>query len=117
LGLVCAFGAEPSGSKTSAPGSDRPQQRIREGTEIVDHLGCFKIVGDRVLFFSGKDGQRFVGLENLNLERIARDVANRPEPLQWRVSGSVTEFRGNNFLLVERAILKSPDPPRDDTAP
>jgi len=122
LGLVCAFGAEPSDSRTPAPRGDLArsqsgQPRIREGTEIADQIGYFKLVGGRLVFFTGKDGQGFVGLENLNLERIARDVANHPEPLPWRVTGTVTEFRGNNFLLVERAILKSPGPPREDAVP
>ena len=48
----------------------------------------------------------FVGLENLNLQRIARTIADNPVPLQWSVTGTITEYRGANFLFVRRAVLK-----------
>jgi len=54
-----------------------------------------------------------VGLENLNLERIARAVADNPVTLEWKVTGTITEYRGANFLLVTRATLISGNrPPR-----
>ncbi len=88
--------------------------RVREGTEIVDELGHFRITGGRVIFFTADGKRRYVGLENLNLERIARTLADGPQPLQWRVTGTITEYRGANFLLVRRAILKGgmPSPGR-----
>ena len=71
------------------------------------------MTGDRVIFFStdgealsGDGKARFVGLENLNLQRIARTIADNPVELQWGVTGTITEFRGANFLLVRRAVLK-----------
>lgn len=48
-----------------------------------------------------------VCLENLNLERIARAITDNTEQLEWRVSGVLTEYGGANYLLVDRAILKS----------
>lgn len=96
----------------SAP--PQPNLRVREGTEIVDQLGHFRITGGRVIFFTANGKRRYVGLENLNLERIVRTLADSPQPLQWRVTGTVTEYRGANFLLVRRAILKGgmPSPGR-----
>ncbi len=81
------------------------QKRIREGTEIVDLDGHFRFTGDRMSFFSSDGKLRLVGLENLNLQRIARAVADDPRQLRWKVSGTVTEYRGANFLLVRQAIL------------
>jgi len=79
----------------------------REGTEIVNQLGYFRLTADRVTFFTDDGIGRFVVLENLNLQRIARTITDDPEQLQWDVTGTVTEFRGANFLFVRRAILKA----------
>ncbi len=96
----------PAGTPAKSP-PPQANLRVREGTEIVDQLGYFQISGDRVVFFTADGQRRFAGLENLQLERIARVVADTPQPLQWGVTGTITEYRGANFLLVRRAILKS----------
>jgi hypothetical protein len=81
--------------------------RVREGTEIIDQLGHFQSTDGRVIFSTADGKRRFIALENLNLERIARSIADSPQTLQWGVTGTITEYRGANFLLVHRAILKS----------
>jgi hypothetical protein len=86
--------------------SPQANLRVREGTEIVNQLGYFRITGGRVLFSTADGKRRFVGLENLNLERVARAIAGSPQTLQWDVTGTITEYRGANFLLVRRAVLK-----------
>ena len=88
--------------------------RMREGTEVVDQLGHFRVTGARVTFFTDDGQGRFVVLENLNLERIARTIADNPEQLQWGVTGTITEYRGANFLLLRRAALKSQVRPPED---
>ena len=119
-------------------------------------LGKFVIIGDRISFYPHESGEPLRALENLALERIARQLSGlvrRPEaaraaeasglvdaagldpaaavadaelvvvatPLAdtarqlsglsrqrlWSVSGTITEFQGGNYLLVERAILKA----------
>jgi hypothetical protein len=57
--------------------------------------------------FYAESGVRYGGLENLNLERVASVINENPEQLQWSVSGTITEYRGANYLLVSRATLKS----------
>ncbi len=100
----------PSANKTPMTGD----RRLREGSVITDQAGCFKSTGDRIIF-SSLDGRiTTVCLENLNLERIARAVTDNLDPLEWRVSGTLTEFSGANYLLVERAILKSRTDSRAD---
>ena len=84
-----------------------PGRRYREGTRLADQIGHFKSRGDRVTFYSDQDERRFMALENLALERIARTVNESSDALQWSVSGLVTEFRGQNYLLITRAIVKS----------
>lgn len=95
----------------TAEGSDR----LREGVAL-DVVGSFKLTGDRIMFYSAADQRRFGALENLNLERIARMVSDSPDPLQWSVSGTVTEYQGANYLLISRAVLKSKPQRRDGSA-
>jgi hypothetical protein len=90
--------------------------RMREDTELVDQAGHFENVRDRMIFVTEKGGVRFVGLENLGLERIARALANHPGRMEWRISGLVTEYRGTNYLLVRRAVLRTGDERREAPA-
>ena len=85
----------------------KTDHQIREGTEISEKTGYFRMTGDRVTFFTDDGKARLIGLENLNLERVARMIADNPDPLEWTVTGTVTEYRGANFLFVRRAILKT----------
>jgi hypothetical protein len=106
------FAAERVASE-SKPGDARPVpgaasgQRMREGSTLVDVVGYFKLTSDRATFFPADSEQRYLGLENLNLERISLLVGENPDRLDWIVSGTVTEFRGANYLLVNKAILKN----------
>jgi hypothetical protein len=110
-----AFGAwlEPDKSparKSAEPnpwGATEAGQRIREGTAFTSQTGTFRLTGDRLTFYPNAGQHSLGGLENLNLERIARAVAESAEPLEWSVSGIVTEYQGGNYLLVTRAVLKS----------
>lgn len=81
-------------------------ERLREGTQLVDQPGSFQRTSGR-LVFQASDGRRYVGLENLNLERVAQVVVDNPAQLDWFVSGTVTEYRGSNYLLIKRATLRS----------
>jgi hypothetical protein len=85
-------------------------ERLREGTRITDVPGSFQFSGDRVSFHpDGKEdkGESFRVLENLALERINRELGQARGVLQWTVSGMVTEYRGNNYLLVTKAVVKA----------
>ena len=84
-------------------------RRQREGTQVADRIGYFKMTGDRITFYT-KDGQeRYRGLENLALERVAQIISESQTHVrvQWRVSRIVTEFRGSNYLMITRALIKS----------
>ena len=79
----------------------------REGMRIVDRRGYFRMAGDRVVFFSSERKNRYVTLENLNLERIVQALADQPRQRRWKVTGMLTEYKGENYLLVEKALLES----------
>jgi lipopolysaccharide export system protein LptC len=87
--------------------SDKPAQRIREGTPLEDVTGQFKMLGDRATFYVKDSNAKYNCLENLNLERVTNQLAENPDAQDWTVSGQITEYRGANYLLLGRAILKS----------
>lgn len=84
-----------------------PGDRLREGTQLVNVLGAFKLTGDRATFYPADRSGPYGGLENQTLERVATVIGEDPSPVEWLVSGTITEYRGNNYILVTRAILKS----------
>lgn len=94
----------PAIASTQQPSKDR----LREGTELSEARGYFRFVDDRVVFFRSNGDSRYIGLENLNLERIVSEITNNPTQLEWTVVGTVTEYRGANYLLVRRAVLSRP---------
>jgi len=81
------------------------RSRLREGTKVNDLVGSVGQTGQRYTLFVDTNGNRFVLLENLMLERILRSQASYPEQVQWKVSGTVTEFQGQNYLLINHALL------------
>jgi hypothetical protein len=89
--------------------SDSKPQVRREGTSLRDEPGRFALSGNRVAF-SAFDGTTYIGLENLNLQRIAKAVAASPEPIEWFVTGTLTEYQGSNYLIVTHVRRKSAMP-------
>ena len=116
LGPTRGASGDPNGSAAPAaenpPASDGPErtsslaERLREGTELVDQPGSFRRTGDRIAFFTDMGGGRFVVLENLALERVGLAIADHPDPIYWGVDGIVTEYGGENFLLIHRAVRR-----------
>ena len=86
---------------------DQPLLRQREGTAIEDAVGYFKMTGDRAMFYVAGQSTKLNCLENLNLERVTAQLAETPDQNEWTVSGTLTEYRGANYLLLSRAVLKS----------
>lgn len=86
--------------------------RLREGTRLKDVVGRFRQSGDSLVFIDGEN-RELGGLPNLNLERVARMLQSveEPESVTWSISGTVTEYSGQNHLLITRAIFRSAAPP------
>ncbi len=82
---------------------------MREGAELVDQLGTFAFLGERLIFVPVGGRRRLIGLENLNLERVGRAMMENPEATSWTVAGTVSEYRGANYLLIRRAVQKYRD--------
>ena len=102
----------PAAASPAVPGEAKLQVR-REGTPLRDEPGRFALSGNRVAF-TASDGTTYVGLENLNLQRVAKAVAASSEAIEWFVTGTLTEYQGSNYLIVTHVRRKSaiPKPPR-----
>ncbi len=117
--LAVAMGLVHAGSPPSSlarPDQKTPPEKraLREGAEI-EGVGTFKITGNRVMYCS-EDGLSLAVLENLALERVLRMLENSRQNHDWVVVGMVTEFRGNNYMLLKRAIIKSKQDAGDNVA-
>ncbi len=89
----------------SAEESAPTRPRLREGTKLFDLIGTVRQTGRRYTFFVAANSNRLVLLENLMLERILRAQASHVVTIQWKISGTVTEFQGQNYLIIEHALL------------
>ncbi len=94
-----------AGEKTQPSGGHK--DRLREGTELVEQPGIFRMAGDRMTFFTDLGEGRFVVLENLILERVGDVIGEYQTPPYWSVTGTLTEYQGENFLLIRRAVLSN----------
>lgn len=85
---------------------------LREGTFIVDRTGrLFRSAGGFGFeFIFESDGRTLrdppmIILPNSRLEMMEEAVRSSNRDLRFRVTGLVTEYRGRNGLLIERAVV------------
>lgn len=114
--LVCALpgSAETMRPPQPAAGEGAPADkraaaathRLREG-ETIEMTGKLELSGDRAIFHPGADHAPLRVLENLALERITRVLSETREEREWVVSGTITEYRGANYILIDRAVQRS----------
>lgn len=86
-------------------GAERSQLRLREGMKFVNQVGELREAGGRIAFYPDGETHSLQLLENLALERVSRDL-DQPNR-KWSLTGVVTEYRGGNYLLLHRAVLKA----------
>jgi hypothetical protein len=84
----------------------KPAERLREGSKLADVAGTFQFSGDRVAFSPDGSSDSLRVLENLALERVGRLLTEGRSARSWVVSGVITEFRGSNYLLLTKAVVK-----------
>ena len=77
-------------------------KKRREGSHISQLSGSFRLAGRRWTFVAESEDLAFVVLENLSLERAAKAIDEDPEDRHWKVSGKLTEYLDENYLLLDR---------------
>ena len=101
--------APAASSNSSAPAAlGKGAKRQREGLRLNELAGTFEEVGDGQFTFTPEGTKEsYRTLENLALERVANVMADSGTGQTWLVSGQLTEFRGSNYLLIARAVIRN----------
>ena len=101
--------AAPSSQAAGAKASER----LREGTKLIDVVGTFQSIGGESITFTpgGSSGNKesFRVLENLALQRVSQVLDENKGARQWTVSADVTEYKGNNYLLLRKIVVHPQD--------
>ena len=104
--------------KTSGSGAVTPNAPkvplLREGTYVFDRTARLTRTtnGQSELTFDS-DGKALrdppmIILPNLKLQQMEDQVSAANRDLKFRVTGMVTEYRGRNYILLERAVALDP---------
>ena len=95
-------------SNNDSPGKKTEKSNlIREGTVMQSQHVIFRISNDRVILTMTNGTERYICLENLNLQRISDVLKENPTLTDWTVDFVVTEYRSMNYVLIQRAVLSS----------
>ena len=82
--------------------AQEPVRLLREGARVESKMMVVRSAADNLIFESEDDKQSLEALENLALERVMQAVRADSSDKRWLVTGQVTEYRGRNFILLER---------------
>lgn len=84
----------------------------REGTFVVDRVGRLAKTADGQAweFIFAADGASMQDpplrvLPNLKLQTIEDELSTANRDLKLRISGTLTEYRGRNYVLLEKVIV------------
>lgn len=110
--------ADPAVDQTSGRGAVAPNAPVvtvlREGSYVVDRIGRLSRAADgshsELVFES--DGRAMqdppvILIPNQKLMLVEDTVANSDRDVRLRVTGMLTEYRGRNYLLLEKASVVS----------
>jgi hypothetical protein len=84
--------------------------RWREGTRLYQVQGVFATNGDRLQFTTADGKVQILTTENLLAERVLRSIQESSDSLTWTVQGTMTEFKGGNFLTLNYASIMAKKP-------
>lgn len=99
--LLLALLVSIDGGTASEPAGEM----YREGQLIRGLQGTFHRQGDRFAFHAADGRHRLIVLENLALERVDRALNESLGNPLWTITGTATEYRGQNYLLLQTAFL------------
>ena len=105
---------KPVRDKTSGSGAVKPNapalNTLREGTFVIDRIGRLTHTENgQAEFTFESDGRALrdppmILLPNLKLMQMEDTLTAANRDLKFRVTGTVTEYRGRNYLLLERVV-------------
>ena len=112
MAVFANLGGDRQLSSNSIMASERPplskmakdDSILREGTPLVDVKGRFRRQNERFQFVEEGSNKSFKCLENLSLQRVDASQQDDDRKVVWLVSAKVTEYKGENFLVLEKAV-------------
>ena len=112
IAVLANLSSDHGMSSNALMASDRPslaqmakeETAMREGTPITEVKGRFRKQGERFQFVEEGSSKAFKCLENLCLQRISMNQQDDERKVIWLVSAKVTEFNGENFLILDKAV-------------
>ena len=72
---------------------------------LANVVGSFQDAGERIAFHPDDGRGPFLVLENQMRERVER-LRRETGDCAWVVSGVLTEYGGQNYLLLNRVVVK-----------
>lgn len=104
--------AAPEKAPAAKAGIDGYQTngRWREGTRLHQVQGIFATSGERLQFTTSDGKVQILTTENLLAERVIRSIQESSEPLAWTIQGTLTEYKGVNYLTLNYASILSKKP-------
>ncbi len=79
--------------------------RWREGTRLHQVQGTFATNGERLQFTTSDGKVQILATENLLADRVLRSIQESSDPLAWTIQGTMTEYKGTNFLTLNYATI------------
>ena len=97
---------------SSAAGPTTPIGRVlRESSKLLDRTGTVRSSGARLVFTTDDGRWTMVLLENRMLERVEQLLSTGTAAPRLLVSGTVTEYRKRNYLLLTRVFMDAQNIP------
>lgn len=75
---------------------------LREGTNVEFERVICENRGERLVLEIPETHSSYIALENLAAQRILEALVDNESDRYWSCTGSLTEFRGKNFLMLKR---------------
>jgi hypothetical protein len=104
--LPTVASASPPASPPPLDSAKETPHRLREG-EVLEVTGKLELAGDRAIFYPAGEKNGLRVLENLALERVTQVLSESRDERQWIVSGTITEYRGANYILIHKAVQRA----------
>ena len=100
-----------TGTAAVAPGAPSLPV-VREGTHKIEVAGrlTHSSDGSQAIFTFDSDGAAMkdppmIVLPNLKLQSMEGIIASKASDVHFRISGTVTEYKGRNYILLDKAVV------------
>ena len=104
-GVATNLGAGDTSIQAPAAQEDQvsaEEKIMREGTRIETQSAEVRQEADQLAVHLSGHSIPLIALETLAMQRVLLALIDDPADKKWTVTGTVTEFQGRNYILLER---------------